>query len=356
MKHSPYISWAKKHHDIEYNLATSGMPRPSLDDLVTNPQEILEPVDHENGWAPLMKAIASRYDVNINQVVPVHSASLANHLVCALLLDSGDEVLVESPVYEPLASLPKYFDATVKQFDRKAEQRYQPDPAQIEQLVSDKTQLIILSNLHNPSGVLMDEPVLWQLIDIAEQNNCHILIDEVYLEFLYPDGERTAAKYSDNIITTRSLTKAYGLDDLRVGWITAESILAERIRKLHDLFMTSMASPSERLGLMTLEKADQMLDKNISLLEYNFQIVDDFIANHPDLSWQKPGFGSIGFVNYAGGNVDMLSEHLLENHQTMIAPGHFFGLDTHFRIGWSLPTETLEKGLEKLDQAISELS
>ncbi|MDZ7680613.1 MAG: aminotransferase class I/II-fold pyridoxal phosphate-dependent enzyme [Fodinibius sp.] len=236
MKHSRYISWAKKHHNIKYDLSCSGMPRPSLEDLVVNPQHILEPVEHEHGWAPLMKKIANRYEVNTNQVIPVHSASFANHLVCGLLIDSGDEVLVESPAYEPLVSLPKYFNASVKRFDRTPDQRYQPDPSQVEKLVTDQTKLIILSNLHNPSGMLIDEPVLWQLIDIAEKNNCHILIDEVYLEFLYPDGERTAAKYSDQIITTRSLTKAFGLDDLRVGWITAESIIAERIRKLQDLF------------------------------------------------------------------------------------------------------------------------
>lgn len=352
MKHSPYISWTKKHHNIKYNLASSGMPRPSLNELVTNPQKILEPVDHKNGWPPLMKKIANRYEVNINQVVPVHSASFANHLVCALLLELGDEVLVESPAYEPLVSLPKYFNASIKRFDRNADQRYQPDPSQIEQLVTNKTKLIILSNLHNPSGTLIDEPVLWQLIDIAEKYNCHILIDEVYLEFLYPNGERTAAKYSDKIITTRSLTKAFGLDDLRVGWITAESILAERIRKLQDLFMTSMASPSERLGLMALKKADQILEKNIGLLGYNFQLVDEFIDNHSNLCWHRPEHGSVGFVNYTGGNVDMLAEHLVENHQTLIAPGHFFGDPEYFRIGWSIPTEKLEKGLENLGKVI----
>jgi len=113
MKHSSYISWAKKHHHIKYNLASSGMPAPNLNDLVENPREILKPIDHENGWAPLMKTLADRFEVNTDQVVPVHSTSLANHLVCALFLNPGDEVLVEHPAYEPLVSLPKYFNATV---------------------------------------------------------------------------------------------------------------------------------------------------------------------------------------------------------------------------------------------------
>jgi len=352
MKHSSYITWAKKQHDIKYNLASSSMPRPDLRELVEDPGQCLETVDHEYGWAPLMKKIASRYEVNPDQVVPVHSASFANHLVCALLLEPGDEVLVEHPAYEPLVSLPKYFHATVRSFDRKPTRRYQPDPEEIEEQITDKTRLIILSNLHNPSGVLLDETILWQLIDLAEQYRCHILIDEVYLEFLHPHGERTAAKYSDRILTTRSLTKAFGLDDLRVGWIIANSMLAEQIRKLQDLFMTTMAVPSERLGLLMLEKADELLDKNIRHLTSNVQLVDKFINAQASLSWQKPQFGSVGFVQYTGGNVDMLASSLAERYDTIVAPGSFFGGPDYFRIGWGLPTVDLQKGLENLGKIL----
>jgi len=131
MNHSPYISWAKKQHNIKYNLASSGMPSPQLNDLVDDPRKILEPVDHENGWPPLMKGIAQRYEVKPTQVIPVHSASFANHLVCSLLLDPDDEVLVEAPAYEPLVSLPKYFKAKVKRFNRKPQNNYQPDPREV---------------------------------------------------------------------------------------------------------------------------------------------------------------------------------------------------------------------------------
>lgn len=352
MKHSSYITWVKQHHNIKYNLANSGMPSPALRELVEDLESLLETVDHEYGWAPLMKEIALRYEVNPNQVVPVHSTSFANHLVCALLLEPGDEVLVEHPAYEPLVSLPKYFHTTVKSFHRRPDRRYQPDPGEIEKLITDKTRLIILSNLHNPTSILLDETVLWQLIDLVDQYQCHILMDEVYLEFLHPQGERTAAKYSDRILTTRSLTKAFGLDDLRVGWIIANSIQAEQLRKLQDLFITTMAAPSERLGLFMLQKADELLDQNIRHLTANMQLVDEFIDTHSNLSWQKPPSGSVGFVQYTGGNVDMLVSLLAERYDTIVAPGSFFGAPDYFRIGWGLPTEDLQKGLENLDKVV----
>lgn len=354
MKYSRYIGWAKEHHGVTYNLASSGLPGPTLNDLVDNPREILLSGDHENGWRPLMERIAQRYEVTTEQVVPVHSASFANHLACALLLDPGDEVLVEEPAYEPLVSLPKYFNTTVKRFSRSPEQNYQPDPLKIGKQLSGKTKLIILSDLHNPSGVLLDKEKLQRIVDLAEDYEFHLLIDEVYLEFLYPQGARTAANLSDQVITTRSLTKAFGLDDIRVGWIIAEASRAEKIRKLQDLFMTSMASPSERIGAIALDKADEMLEQNLELLSHNVVLVKQFVENHDELSWQAPKYGSVGFIKYEPESVDELVGHALKNYDTLVAPGRFFDMPDYFRIGWGLPTEILEKGLIRLSKSIAE--
>lgn len=354
MKYSEYIQWAKKHHEIKYNLASSGLPAPSLNDLVNNPREILLSGDHEHGWLPLIGRIGRRYNVEPKQVIPVHSASFANHLACAFLLEPGDEVLVEDPAYEPLVALPKYFNTTVKRFSRSPEQNYQPDPLKIGKRLSGKTKLIILSDLHNPSGIKLDKDVLTKIIDLAEDYEFHLLIDEVYLEFLHPQGERTAANLSDQIITTRSLTKAFGLDDVRLGWIIAEASKAEKIRKLQDLFMTSMAFPSERIGAIALDKADKMLEQNLKLLDQNFDRVKEFVDNHDELSWQTPEYGSIGFVKYEKGSVEELVEYSLAKHDTLVAPGRFFGMPKYFRIGWGLPTDILEEGLERLSKSISQ--
>ncbi len=355
MKHSPYIKWAKKHHHAAYNLAGSGMPGLSLTEVVTDAREILESGSHEDGWPPLMEKIAERYEVGSKQVVTVHSATLANHLVCGLLLEQGDEVLVEYPVYEPLRSLPEYFHTEVRLFSRKPESSYQPDPGEIEQLISGRTRLLILSDLHNPSGALLDRDVLKKIISLAEKHDFHLLIDEVYLEFMYPEGKRTLAKLSPAVITSRSLSKAYGLDDIRAGWIIAEEKLAERIRRLADLFITTMAFPSERLALAALSRADEMLEKALRLLHINLPIVSDFIEKHPALSWVPPGTGTVGFVKCEK-DVDRLTELLGSNYDTLVAPGRFFGMDDHFRIGWGMDTDLLREGLSRLGKALDEIN
>jgi len=354
MKQSPYITWAKEKHDVKYNLAGSSMPTCDLNELVSDPAEILKSGSHEDGWRPLMEKIADRYEVDAEQVVPVHSASLANHLIYGLLLSSGDEVFVEQPAYEPLNTLAEYFNASVSIFSRSPERKFQPNVQMLEDRLSDRTKLIVLTDLHNPSGALLDRDLRNDLVSLADIHHCHLLIDEVYLEFLYPEGERTAAKLGKSVITTRSLTKAYGLDDIRAGWIIAEAEIAEQLRRLADLFMPTMAFPSERLALAALEKADKLLEPALKLLHTNFQLVEACIENHPDLSWHPPKTGTISFVKVENRDVDNLVEVLEEEYDTLVVPGRFFGMPDHFRIGWGIDTDDLSEGLIHLVEALED--
>ncbi|MDX1618623.1 MAG: aminotransferase class I/II-fold pyridoxal phosphate-dependent enzyme, partial [Balneolaceae bacterium] len=167
--------------------------------------------------------------------------------------------------------------------------------------------------------------------------------------------ERTAASLSKSVITTRSLTKAYGLDDIRVGWIIAEAELAERLQRLADLFMPTMAFPSERLALEALKRADAMLEEGLELLNTNFQLVEACIDNHPELSWHPPETGTVSFVKVENISVEQLVEHLEEEYDTLVVPGHFFGMPDYFRIGWGMDTDDLSEGLINLVQALEDL-
>lgn len=352
MKSSPYITWAKSKHHIAYNLGRSGVPGVPLNEIVDRPAGILETGEHEDGWLPLMEQIAGRYAVEAEQVILVHGASMANHMVCSLLLEPGDEVLVEMPVYEPLRLLPEYFHTQVIPISRPPSRNFQPDPDEIMEKVSPQTKLLILSDLHNPSGMLLDRTLLKKIIRIAENRSFQILIDEVYLEFLYPKGERTSALLSPHVITTRSLTKAYGLDDLRIGWIIAEKEQATLLRRLRDLFSITTALPSERIAGFAISKADIMLQKTLKLLQRNMIQLDTYIQTSKHLSWECPPAGSVGFVKMISGDVDRFNLFLERNYETLITPGRFFGMPDYFRIGWGMAREPFDEAFHRFTDAL----
>jgi aspartate/methionine/tyrosine aminotransferase len=353
MKQSPYVAWAKQHHAVTYNLASSGIAAPPLDDIEFGPEDLDLAGEHEDGWPPLLERLATRYGVHSSQVVLAPGASMANHLVCALLLEPGNTVLVEHPVYEPLHALPRYFHADVKFFERSATNGYPLIAATIEPLLDAGTRLLICSNLHNPSGKWVRTSELDDLAHLAESRGFYILVDEVYLEWLYSEGERTATLLGPRMITTRSLTKAFGLDALRAGWILSSEEIADRLRRLNDLFSITTPFPTERMAARALDHADGILVTLKARLAENRLLVEDFLSHHPELSWIAPDAGPVGFVHLKDGSVDELVTRLLEK-DAAVAPGRFFGVVDHFRLGFGMKREILIEGLRRLGEVLQQ--
>jgi aspartate/methionine/tyrosine aminotransferase len=182
-----------------------------------------------------------------------------------------------------------------------------------------------------------------------------VLVDEVYLEWIYGMGKdpeiRSAINISPRFVTTRSLTKVFGLAALRAGWILAEAELATRIRRLNGLFASSMSHPAERLAARTFEHAKTLLERQRKRVARNRSVVTNFIESQSALSWVPPDAGTVGFVRLEGGNVDDLVERLRAK-ESLVTPGRFFGAVDHFRIGFGMEAEQLDEGLKRLGSSL----
>jgi aspartate/methionine/tyrosine aminotransferase len=322
---------------------------PSVDDFTMV-------ADNEYGWPPLLERIAARYGVSHENVVLAHGTSMANHLAFAALLAPDDQVLLESPGYDPLRAVPEYFQCEVRAFERREDEGYRLDVGRIERALTPRTRLIIVTNLHNPTGALAKREELESLARLADNYDIYILVDEVYLEWIHGMGEpHSAINISPRFVTTRSLTKAYGLAALRAGWILAEPELAAEIRKLNALFTNSMAHPTERLAARALDRADSLLAAERERVGRNARLAMDFVESQPRLSWVPPAAGTVGFVRLDG-NVDDFVERLEADYDTLVVPGRFFGAADHFRLGFGMEQSILEEGLLRLDSALAKPS
>ena len=357
VRESEYLEWARAHGNIKYSLAISGVPPVDVSLLSPSVDDFTMVADNEYGWAPLLERIAERYVVDAKNVVLAHGTSMANHLACASLVEAGDHVLIEWPVYDPLVAVPRYLDCEVSFVERRAEDKYALDVARIAQAITPRTRLVILSNLHNPSGAVINRAELESLAQLAESRDFYVLVDEVYLEWNYGLGDdaeiRSAINISQRFVTTRSLTKVFGLAALRAGWILAEAGLAVRMRRLNGLFASSMSHPAERLAARAFDHAKMLLAKQRKRVARNRSIATKFVESQPRLSWLPPDAGTVGFVRLEGGDVDALVERLLAN-DSLVTPGRFFGVLDHFRIGFGMEEDHLIEGLKRLDSALVE--
>src|SRR5215510_7914684 len=161
---SSYMNWAKTRSTAKFNLATSGLGNLKLRELRVSLDD-LEITDGGYGYQPLIQSIAERYRVDREAVVTAAGTTFANHLAMAGLIEPGDEILFEHPAYEPMLAAAQYLGANVKRFVRRFDNGFRIDPEELE--VSPETRLIVLTNLHNPSGVLIDEAELKQIGEIA---------------------------------------------------------------------------------------------------------------------------------------------------------------------------------------------
>jgi aspartate/methionine/tyrosine aminotransferase len=357
VRESEYLEWARSQGNIKYSLALSGVPPVDVNLLSPSVDDFTMVADNEYGWPPLLERIAHRYGVEPRNVVLAHGTSMANHLACAALLEAGDHVVIERPVYDPLVAVPRYLGCEIGFFDRREEDAYALDVARVEAAVTQRTRLVILSNLHNPTGAVVDRADLESLAQLAERRDFHVLADEVYLEWVYGMGKdpeiRSAINVSPRFVTTRSLTKVFGLAALRAGWILAEAELATRMRRLNGLFASSMSHPAERLAARTFEHAKTLLERQRKRVARNRSVVTKFIESQSRLSWVAPDAGTVGFVRLEGGSVDELVERLLAK-DSLVTPGRFFGPDDHFRIGFGMEIDQLNEGLKRLGATLSE--
>ena len=348
---SSYMNWAKTSSVAKYNLATSGLPNLKLRELRVSLDD-LEITNGGYGYQPLIERIATRYRVATDCVVTAAGTTFANHLAIAALIKPGDEVLFEHPAYEPMLALVHYLGAQVKRFSRKFENGFQILSREIESLITPRTRLIVITNLHNPSGVLIDDSTLKQIGDIAKRVGARVLVDEVYMETLFEETPRTSFHLGNEFVVTSSLTKAFGLSGLRCGWIFAEPELAHRMWLLNDLFASTAVHAGERLSVIAMQQLKEIGDRAKRLLDRNRQLLNEFLDTREDLEVVRPEFGTVMFPRVRRGTSEELCRVLREKYETSVVPGNFFEMPAHFRIGIAGDTATLKAGLERLGQAL----
>jgi aspartate/methionine/tyrosine aminotransferase len=349
--HAPYMEWAKTRPSAEFDLAGSNILPCSLEDLPGAREAVALWGANDNGYAPLMEAIARRYGVQASQVTTASGTSGANFLVYAALLSPGDEVLVERPGYDPLLGAARMFGAGTIRFDRTFESGFALDADRVRRAMTPRTKLIVVTHPHNPTGVGADAAALNEIGRLAEQHGAHVLVDEVYLD-VSPLSSSRGAIGGHVFLTTSSLTKSYGLSSLRCGWVIASEALTYRLRRARDIVDGTGSIVAERLGTLAFQHLDRLEARARQLLRANSRIVDEFLASRRDLEW-VPSVGTVVFPRIRGvSDASAFAERLMTEGRTAIVPGRFFDTPAHFRLGYGGDTKKLRGGLERLVAAL----
>lgn len=309
------------------------------------------------GLPEFRKGVCGLYKtLNIENIVPTHGASGANHHVFYSLISPGDRVVSIMPTYQQLYSIPESYGADVQILHLSKENNYLPDLEKLRRLVKPKTKMICINNPNNPTGALMSEQMLREIVEIARSADAWILCDEVYRHLSQEDGWcPSIVDLYEKGISVSSMSKVFSLAGLRLGWIATHDMSVVKSCLSHrDYNLVSCGVFDEMLAAEALKHRDKLLERSRKIVRENLQILDDWVGSEPHVSYVKPKAGTTALVYY---DLDISSyefcEEMYKKTGAFVTPGDCFEVPHSMRIGYAYGKQDLIDGLKAISEYIA---
>ena len=352
-------------HRVDFNLSESGVHPLNLAELFElidlDPNDVHLEYSQSDGSDEFKERIAALYEgATPDNIVATTGGAEANYIVLWSLLSEGDCVVALEPTYGQTPGLARGLGADVTSFALKENDGWQPSPGAASRHITDGTRLVIVTNPNNPTGAVLTSDAMDEIVAAAEEVGAWILADEVYAgaEVEGPETPSFWGRY-DRVIISGSLSKAYALPGLRIGWITAPTSLREKLWSRKDYTTITPATLSDVAARRIMEPSirRQVLDRTRGIIRTNLPVITGWLDERPDLfSYQPPAAGAICYVRY---NLDInsinLAERLKSEKSVLVVPGDHFGMDYYLRVGFGNPATELELGLDRIANLVDEI-
>lgn len=349
-------------HRVRYNLSESGVLPLSLAELFEwtdlAPSEVSLGYPQTNGSDELREAVAALYAGAGAQNVLITSGSAeANFVSLWRLLEPGDRAVVLVPTYGQTPGLAEGLGAQVVTFALEQRLSWQPSPGAAEAAITPETKLVVVTNPSNPTGSTLGGQAIDEILGACERSGAWLLADEVYIG-AEAEGDETPSLWGryERTLVTGSLSKAYGLPGLRLGWLLGPAGAMEDLWARKDYTTISPSAVSDALATRVLqpEMRRRVLARTRDILVRNRGIVDEWLSDSEALDpWIRPRAGAIGMVPYRiDANSAELAEHLRREWSVLVVPGDHFGLDGFIRIGFGGEEAELVEALARIGEAL----
>ena len=371
-KFQPFVMermMSKFEKEVDYNLSESGVHPLTLKELYQDDPDGLAGLlslemdyAHANGIPELRKNIAALYrGAGPENVLVTVGAIEANYDILWSLLSAGDKVVVMLPNYMQIWGLAKNLDLDLKSFTLDEKNGWAPDLDGLRKAVTGRTKLIAVCNPNNPTGYILKNEEMEAIIETARRAGAWILADEVYAGAERLADEQTPSFYGkyEKVLAVGSLSKAYGLPGLRIGWAVGPADVIDELWARHEYLTLSAAMLSNHLAAYALSPRvrPRLIQRARGYIRRGFPVLENWMSEHRDiLGATPPQAAAIAFVKY---RLDIPStrfaERLREEKRVLIVPGDHFGLDRFVRISFGLPHDYLTPALGRIHDLLVEL-
>jgi len=360
-------------NEVKWNLSESGVAPLRVEELLEGEAgraELLAQAlkyPESNGSSLLRERIALFYPgATAQNVLVTTGCSEANYTTLWGLLEKGDRVAVMIPNYMQSWGLARGYAGRADGYRlvekrRGLGSRWALDVASLERAVTKKTKVIMVTNPNNPTGAVLTEEEMGEIIRVARRAGAWIVSDEVYrgAEVGSDTTSPTFWGRYAKVIVTAGLSKAFGLPGLRIGWILAPPRRTASFWGYQDYTTLTPTMLSDRLARAAMEprRREEILARTRGIIRRHLPKVEDWIRGHGELfEYIPPVAGAIALVKYrlAIGSTALFDRLRLEK-SVLITPGAHFGIGRYIRIGYGYDVGKTLEGLARVDELLGEL-
>jgi aspartate/methionine/tyrosine aminotransferase len=359
--------FARYEFNTEFLLCSSDCEAMSIADLLALEPGATEKFQHtwlgyteSQGHPALREEISKIYESIQPEEILVHTgAEEAIFLFMLAMLKENEHIIVHAPHYQSLSEVAKSLGCFISPWQAREEYNWALDLDELRHLMRSTTKAIVLNTPHNPTGYLMPRRDFEAVSKFAQEKDLLLFSDEVYRESEYDPAARlpAACDLGEHAVSLGVTSKTYGLAGLRIGWIaTKNKKVYERMASLKDYTTICNSAPSEFLAEVALRNRQKLINRNLTIIKDNLEVVDELFTRHsPLFSWVRPAAGSMGFPRLLKGNVEDFCDNLVRKAGVLLLPGTMYDDSrNHFRIG--LGRKNLPQAVERLEEYISEQS
>ncbi|HEY2398279.1 MAG TPA: aminotransferase class I/II-fold pyridoxal phosphate-dependent enzyme [Solirubrobacteraceae bacterium] len=305
------------------------------------------------GSLELRSAVAGVYErVGHDEVLALAAAEEGIFITYHALLAPGDHVVVESPCYGSAIAVARSTGADVSLWQRRHEDGWAYDLDELEGLLRAETRIIYLNSPHNPTGSQITREGLERIVELARERSIVLFSDEVYRGLEHDQSERlpAACDLYERAISLGTVSKAYGLPGLRIGWLaTRDAKLLDQVRELKLYTTICSSAPSELLVALALRHGEELVARSRELVLSNLPLLEEFLERRREqFEWVRPRAGPIGFPR-VGGEFDVQAwcEDTARRAGVLLLPGAVYEQPRHVRFGFG--RANLPQALARLD-------
>ncbi len=347
------------YNNIAFNLAESSVSDFNFKDLNFDVKDITLCYGDHKGLPELRQMLAERYKMKPEHFIITPGAAAGLFIVSNSILNKQNRLLVQRPNYITNIETPRLQECEIDYIDLKFEESYQFDLFKLNTMAQKRPALISITTPHNPTGTALNEDELNETIEITEKNNSYLLVDETYRDLSFNKALPLAASLSDKVISVSSVSKAFGLPGIRIGWIACKNkrLLETFLAAKEQIFICNSVL-DENVALFYFKNENRFFPSVKKHIAHNFAILKNFMQNTKNLEWVEPQGGVVCYPRIKSRiNYTLFYDTLYKKYKTIVGPGHWFETDKRYmRIGFGWPTaEELQKGLENIDKTIESL-